>query len=99
MRALSSSTDQGGSNQTPQLPKFHSSGFRTIRTPTTPRVRVEDANTGQLGTETRGRLMDILENFNSQGLFRSKTDNIKTLPGRKVTLLLKDENIRPIACK
>lgn len=71
----------------------------TNPTPTTPRVRVEDANTGQLGTETRGKLMDILENFNSQGLFRSKTDNIKTLPGRKVTLPLKDENIRPIACK
>lgn len=62
-------------------------------------VRVSEANTGQLGPESRTELLKILEEFNGKGLFPRNPKVVPVVHGREVPLPLIDENVTPVACK
>ena len=62
-------------------------------------IRVDEANTGQLGPRSRQRLLDIVNKAATQGLFPANPKVVNALPGREVSIPLVDENVPPVACK
>ena len=64
--------------------------------PTEPDVCVSDANAGQLGHESRLKLMAIIAVAKSIGLFPSNPKMVDALPGREVPIPLVDESVIPV---
>eukprot|EP00752_Nemacystus_decipiens_P017539 g15718.t2 len=62
-----------------------------------PSVCVDEANTGQLGYESRRELLAIIAK--AKGLFPTSPKIVEALPGREVPIPLVDENVTPVACK
>eukprot|EP00752_Nemacystus_decipiens_P004058 g3716.t1 len=60
-------------------------------------VCVDEANTGQLGYESRRELLAIIAK--AKGLFPTNPKIVEALPGREVPIPLVDENVTPVACK
>ena len=63
-------------------------------------IRVSDANTGQLGPESRERLLRVIDGANDWEIF---PENPKMVPpivkGREVHIELKDPHVTPVACR
>ena len=64
-----------------------------------PEVRVSEANTGQLGHQSRLRLLEIITRAKKTGLFPANPKIVAALPGREVQIPLIDENVSPVACR
>ena len=64
-----------------------------------PEVRVSEANTGQLGHQSRLRLLEIITRAKKMGLFPANPKIVAALPGREVPIPLIDENVSPVACR
>lgn len=64
-----------------------------------PEIRVSEANTGQLGHQSRLRLLELLARAKAKGLFPVNPKIVAALPGREVPIPLIDENVTPVARK
>ena len=64
-----------------------------------PDIRVSDAATGQLGHQSRQRLLEVISRAKAKGLFPVNPKIVAALPGRQVPIPLIDENVTPVACR
>ncbi|CAB1096262.1 unnamed protein product [Ectocarpus sp. CCAP 1310/34] len=60
---------------------------------------IHEANTGQLGPQSRSRLLGIIGKAHELELFPANPKIMDALPGREVPIPLVDENVTPVACK
>jgi len=58
-----------------------------------------EVNTGQLGPQSRLRLLDIVSNATDKRLFPANPNIVDALPGCDDLTTLVDENVTPVACK
>ena len=56
-------------------------------------------NTGQLGHESRLKLMATIADAKAKGLFPANSKVVDALPGREVPISLVDDDVIPVACK